>query len=186
MRRAAARRGKGTRMEHLLHIPYGLSDPTTWVLVALLAFLGVLAYLGVPALLTKALDDRAAAVATELEEARRLREEAQEVLAGYQRRQRAAEQEAQAILERARREADAVAKAMREELTERLQRRAQMAERKIAQAEAEAESLVRQQATRLAAGAAAAVFKDGLDPQARDRLIADSIKDVAAKFGPAL
>lgn len=172
-------------MEHLLHIPYGPSDPTTWVLVALLAFLGMLAYLGVPALLTKALDDRSAAIANELEEARRLREEAQEVLASYQRRQRAAEQEAQAILERARRDAEVVAQTMRAELAERLERRALMAERKIAQAEAEAEAFVRDQATRLAAGAAAAIFEGDLDPNVRDRLIADSVTDVANRFGPA-
>ncbi len=172
-------------MEHLLHIPYGPSDPTTWVLVALLAFLGMLAYLGVPKLLTKALDDRSAAIARELEEARRLREEAQEVLAGYQRRQRAAEKEAQAIIERARRDAEVVASTMRAELTNRLERRAQMAERKIAQAEAEAEALVRDQATRLAASAAAALFENDLEPQTRDQLIADSVKDVSNRFGPA-
>ncbi len=171
-----------TAFDKLLKLPHGWEDPTTWALIALAAFLGVLAYLGIPGMMARNLDQRAKSIADELEEARRLREEAQEVLAGYQRRQRAAEQEARDIVERARREADAMAAAMRQELTERLERRTAMAERKIAQAEAEAAAQVRNQAAALAAQAAQAVLADVVDAAGRDRLFDASVTEIASRL----
>lgn len=169
-------------MEYLVKLPTGWGDPTTWVLVALVVFLGLLAYLGVPKMMMQALDARSKAIADELDEARRLREEAQEVLAGFQRRQRAAEQEAQDIVERARRDADAMATAMRQELTERLERRAVLAERKIAQAEADAAARVRHEAAELATAAAAQLLRGGLSPAANDQLIRESLSELSTRI----
>src|SRR5215468_7317850 len=75
-------------MEHILHLPKGYDDPTTWVLLALFLFLGLIAYLKLPAKLGSALDARADRIRKELDEAKRLRDEAQELLASFQRRQR--------------------------------------------------------------------------------------------------
>ena len=62
-------------MGHLFHIPHGLDDPTLWVLVALILFLALVVYLKLPGMITKALDERAAKIAAELDEAKRMREE---------------------------------------------------------------------------------------------------------------
>jgi MoxR-like ATPase len=80
-----------------------------WVGIAFGAFVLILLYYRVPALIARTLDDRAAAIRKELDEARRLREEAQNLLADYQRRHRNAGQEAETIVEQARHEAEAFA-----------------------------------------------------------------------------
>ena len=77
------------------------NDPLFWVLVAFVAFLALLLYYKVPAIVAKALDDRADAIRKELDEARKLREEAQSLLSDYQRKAREAETEAQSIIEQA-------------------------------------------------------------------------------------
>ena len=79
-----------------------------WVLVSFLAFMGLLLKMKVPAMLANILDDRAVGIRKELDEARRLRQEAQDLLAEYQRKQRLAEDEAKAIIEQAQREAQAM------------------------------------------------------------------------------
>src|SRR5512145_52030 len=114
-----------------------------WVAVAFVAFLLILAYYKVPALIAKALDDRADAIRKELDEARRLREEAQSLLADYQRKHRNAGQEAEAIVEQARREAEAFSAETRKALAETVERRRRQAEEKIARAEAQAVEDVR-------------------------------------------
>ncbi len=74
-----------------------------WVLIAFILFAGVLIWKGVPGLIAAMLDARAAAIRTELDEARRSREEAQQLLADYQRKAREAEEEAKVIIEQAQR-----------------------------------------------------------------------------------
>ncbi len=92
-----------------------LSDPETWVAVAFVIFVGGLGYLGVHRMLTNALDNRAAKIKADLDEAARLREEAQRVLADYQRKQRDALKSAEEIVAHARAEAERVAQqAMRD------------------------------------------------------------------------
>jgi regulator of protease activity HflC (stomatin/prohibitin superfamily) len=90
-----------------------------WVAVAFVAFVLILLYYKVPALIAKTLDERAAAIRKELDEARRLREEAQNLLADYQRKHRNAGQEAETIVEQARREAEAFAAETRKSLAKR-------------------------------------------------------------------
>src|SRR5688572_11446276 len=117
--------------------------PDFWVAVSFFAFVGILVKMGVPSLITKALDDRADMVRKELDQARRLREEAQDLLADYQRKQRAADEEAKAIIDEARREAEAMKAESARSLKEQLDRRTRLAEDKIARAEAQAISEVR-------------------------------------------
>ena len=73
-------------------------DATFWATAALFLFFALIAYLKVPGMMTKALDDRSDKIRNDLEEARRLREEAQQLLAEYQRKRKEAEQEAEGII----------------------------------------------------------------------------------------
>ncbi len=118
-------------------------NPTFWVGVAFAILLGLMLRAKVLAMITKALDDRAVAIKTEIDEARRLREEAEKLLADYQKKHADAENEAKAIIDNARREAEALAAETRRSLKEGLERRTKVAEDKIARAEAQAVGEVR-------------------------------------------
>lgn len=153
-----------------------------WVAVAFLGFMGLLVYYKVPGLITKALDDRADAIRCELDEARRLREEAQQLLADYQRRSREAEEEANAIIEQARREAEALAGETRNSLKESLERRTKLAEDKIARAEAQAVTEVRAAAVDSAIAAAQRIIKRKVTPEVNARLVDQSVSEVKRKL----
>ncbi len=131
-----------------------------WVAVSFVIFCGILLYYKVPGLLAKALDDRAAGIRRELDEARRLREEAQALLADYEKKHRNAAEEAQAIVDTAQREAQAIAAEMRTNLTETLARRTRLAEEKIARAEAQAVDDVRAAAVERAIAAAERILRE--------------------------
>lgn len=153
-----------------------------WVAVSFVAFLGVLAYYKVPALIAKALDDRAAAIRKELDEARRLREEAQSLLNDYQKKHRNAAQEAEAITQEARREAEAYAKETRAALAESLERRTRQAEEKIARAEAQAVDEVRAAAVDTALAAAERLLREKASGAAGTALIDDSIRNLKGRL----
>jgi len=159
-----------------------LSEPETWVAVAFVIFVGILVYVGVPKLLTNALDDRARRVQAELDEARRLKEEAQKLLAEYQGKQRQAETEAAAIIEGARAEAERIAAEAKTKMEEFVARRTKMAETKIAQAEAQAVADVRAAAAEAAVSAAEKILTDTVKGKVADDLIARGIGDVKAKL----
>jgi F-type H+-transporting ATPase subunit b len=147
-----------------------LATPEFWVLVSFVLFMGLLVYLKVPGKVAAMLDDRAARISKELDEARKLREEAQALLAEYERKRRDAESEAEAIIVQAREAAEAFAAETRRKLTDTVERRGRQAEDKIAQAEAQAIKEVRAAAAELAIAAAT-------------RLIAEEVKgDKAAKL----
>src|SRR5215472_6405173 len=115
-----------------------LKEPETWVAIAFLIFLGILYKVGAPSLLFKALDDRSARIKSELDEAVRLRKEAEDVLAEYKRRQDEAEKTAESIIHNAGIEAERMAAEAQAKVEEFIARRTKMAETKIAQAEAQA------------------------------------------------
>ena len=153
-----------------------------WVAVAFVVFLAILAYYKVPALLAKALDDRAAAIRDELDEARRLRREAEDLLADYQRRHRNAGQEAEAIVEQARREAEAFAGETRTALAETVNRRSRQAEERIARAEAEAVTEVRAAAVDMAMAAAEKLLREQAAGAAGAQLIDESIRGLEGRL----
>ena len=157
-----------------------IHNPEYWVLVAFLIFVGMIWRAGVPAQIAKALDSRADAIRTELDEARRLREEAQTLLADYQRKQREADGEAKAIVDAAKREAETLAADTRKQLAEQLERRTRTAEEKIARAEAQAISEVRAAAVDGALAAAQRILasKSG----ATAKLVDESIRDLKTKL----
>ncbi len=149
-----------------------------WVLVPVLLFFALVAWKGGFKAMGGALDKRADAIRDELDEARRLREEAQALLASYQRRQAEAEAEATEIVERARRDAESRATRARTDLNERLQRRAAQAEAKIASAEAQALAEVRSRAADLAVDAARSVIATELTAADRSRLVKTGIEQM--------
>ena len=138
-----------------------------WVAVAFVIFLGVLIYFGAHQMILDALDQRSARIRAELDEARRLKDEAQALLAEYQRKQSEAEREAADILAGARAEAERLAIEAKAKSEEFLARRTKLAETKIAQAEAQALADVRNAAAEAAVAAAEKVLTD--DGQGQDR-----------------
>jgi F-type H+-transporting ATPase subunit b len=152
-----------------------------WVFVAFV-ILVALTFKKVRTALTGGLDARAARIKAHLDEAEKLREDAQSLLAEYQRKQRAASEEAEGIVAQAKNEAQRMREQAQTELEHALNRREQQALDKIAQAEAEALSAVRNQAVDLAVAASARLIADNLDEKRAARLVDDAIKELPDKL----
>ena len=157
-------------------------NPEFWVMIAFLCFMGLLAYMGVPKMLIKSLDDRADQIRRELDEARRLREEAQQLLADYQKKAREAETEAKSIIDQARVQAEAMATGMRTSLIESLERRTKQAEDKIARAEAQAVGEVRAAAVDTAIAAAERILTSRVSGATGATLVDQGIRDLKGKL----
>jgi F-type H+-transporting ATPase subunit b len=146
------------------------AEPEVWVLLAVVVFV-----IGVwkPArrVILGGLDARAVRIRDELETARRLRDEAQEALAGYQKQQREAAGEAEAIIAHAKAEAERIAAQAARNLEEALERRRRLAEERIAQEEAKALSEIRGVTVDVAIAAARQVIIAELDEQRGAALI---------------
>jgi F-type H+-transporting ATPase subunit b len=155
---------------------------TFWVLISLLIFIGICLYVKVPAMVSKSLDTRAARISGELDEARKFREEAQALLAEYQKKRKEAEQEAAAIVEAAKREAEALADEARSRAEDYVTRRTAVAEQKIAQAEREAVAEVRSSAVDLAVEAARTLLAAKSDAKAGADLFKASLQEVKSKL----
>ncbi len=157
-------------------------DATFWVAVCVLAFLALLLWKGAFKAMGNALDERAKTIENQLDEARRLREEAQALLAQYQRKQKEAEEQAEDIVAQARKDAEAMAARSRADLKERLDRRAAQAEAKIANAEAKALAEVRARAAELAVSGAEGILKGNMTTADHTNMVKDGI----ASLGKAL
>jgi F-type H+-transporting ATPase subunit b len=158
------------------------SDPTFWVAVSTTLFLVLIIALKAPGMITKTLDERAAAIAKELDEARRLREEAQALLSSYQKKQREAEKEAQDIVVQARAEAERLAVETKKALETQIARRTKLAEDKIAQAESQALAEVRDLAADIAVGAAGRVIAQQIGPARAQQLVEQAIAELPGKI----
>ena len=163
-------------------MPQMIQEPEFWVAVAFVLFLGVLIYAGVHKTIIDALDQRSNRIKAELDEARRLRDEAGKLLADYQRKQREAEREAEAIITEAKAEAERVAAEARGKMEEFVARRTKLAESKIGQAEVQALADVRAAAADAAVAAAEKILRDTAKGKVADDLIARGIADVRAKL----
>ena len=157
-------------------------EAETWVAFAFLAFLGLLGYVGVHRKLAKSLDDRADRIKAELDEARKLRDDAAQLLADYKRKRQEAESEAQGIVAGARAEAERMAADAKAKVEEFVARRTKLAENKIAQAEAQAAADVRAAAADAAVAAAEKVLVQTTHGAAAETLIAKGISDLKAKL----
>ena len=153
-------------------------DATFWVGAAFVLFIGILVYLKVPGMLTGALDERAKKISNDLDQARELREEAQVLLATYQRKQRDALKEAEEIIAHAKEEAMREAEQAEKKLEEAVARRQQAALNKIALAEAQAEYEVRDTAIEIAIAAATAVVAQQVRGDRADALVDTAIQDL--------
>ena len=159
-----------------------LLDAETWVALAFLVFLGLLGYIGVHKMLVKALDERASRIKAELDEARRLKEEAAALLTEYRRKHEQAEGEAQEIVAGARAEAERLAVEAKAKIEDFVARRTQMAQTKIAQAEAQALADVRGAAAEAAVAAAEKILSEETKGKLAAELIAKGIDDVRKKL----
>jgi F-type H+-transporting ATPase subunit b len=157
-------------------------DAEFWVAVAFVVFLGALIYLGVHEMMVKYIDQRRDRIKAELDEALRLKEEAQALLAQYQRKQREAEQEAAGIIAGATAEAGRMMAEAKTKMEEFIARRSKMAENKIAQAEAQALADVRAAAAEAAVSAAEKILTQIVKGEVADRLIVKGVEDVKTKL----
>lgn len=157
-------------------------DASFWAFIGLLIFLGIMVYVKVPGMITKALDGRADKVRDELEEARRLREEAQAVLADFRRKTQNADDEADAIISQAKSEAERMTQEAEAALEEMITRRTSAAEMRIAQAEAQALKEVRASATDIAIAASEKLLADQAKGATAASLIDNAIADVKERI----
>jgi len=157
------------------------STPEFWIALSLVIFLGLVVWKGMAPML-KSLDERAAKIKQELDEARTLREEAQHMLAEYKRKQRDALGEAEQIVEHAKQEAERMQTKAQEELDEQLKRREQQAMDKIAQAEKAALREVRGQAVDLAIAATAKLVSEKMTDKQAGEIIDETIEGLGSKL----
>jgi F-type H+-transporting ATPase subunit b len=153
-----------------------------WALVSLILFFGVVIYMKVPRSLGGSLDKRAETIRGELDQARKLREEAEALLKEYQRKARAADAEAGEIVEQARREAAALATEGKRRMEEYVSSRTRLAEQKISQAEAQAVQEVRALSADVAIAAAEKLLGQRVKGPRGAALVARSIDDVRSKL----
>ncbi len=159
-----------------------LREPELWVGLGFLIVIGIFVYQRVPAFVAAALDARAAAIAKELDEAKRLREEAASLLAQFRAKAANAEREAEAIVTEAKAEAERFAAEAKAQLQTQIERRAKQAQDKIAQAEAHAIAEIRALAADVAVDAAGKLIAARIDAQKAGVLIANSLKELPAKL----
>ena len=158
-----------------------LQEPTFWVLVAFVVFISA-AGRPIVRLITTGLDNRADKIRDDLEEAEKLRKEAQDLLAGYRRKQRDAIKEAEDIIQYAHEEAERIAVQGRENLEASLERRRKLALERIAQAEAQALDAVRAKTVDLALDATREFLAKELKGKQADDLIDQAVKDLPGKL----
>jgi F-type H+-transporting ATPase subunit b len=158
-------------------------DATFIALVAFLLFFVLLAYLKVPGMIFSALDTRSAAIGHELHEARRLREEAEALLADYQAKHAAAEEEAKTIVAHAQEQAASLVEETRAQMSAAIARRQRQAEEGIAVAEQKAEAEVRAAAAEAAIAAAEKMLRERMNADSQAALVAEGAKDLARQFG---
>jgi F-type H+-transporting ATPase subunit b len=157
-------------------------DNTFWATVALLIFVAVVIYYKIPGMLSKSLDERANNIRNELAEAKRLREEAKQLLDEFQRKRKEAEKDAADIVAAAKREADMLLDEAQRKTEEYVVRRTALAEQKIEQAEREALIEVRSSAVDIAVEAARKLLADRVDAKSGAELFKSSLKEVKTKL----
>ena len=158
-----------------------LQDPTFWTLVAFVIFFAAV-FKPLKKALIGGLDDRIGQIRAEVEEAQRLREEAQTLLASHQRKQREAVQEAEEIVNRAKRDAEAHRARAEKDLAGLLKRQEELAVEKIAQAEAAAVQEVREMAVDLAIAATGKILSEKVTGDLSDRLVEKAVAELPQRL----
>ena len=158
------------------------AEPEFWVAVAFVVLMGLFAYLGVHKTVLATLDHRSARIKAELDDARRLKDEAAKVLAEYKARRASAEREAEEIIAGAKAEAERIATEAKAKLEDFVARRTKTAESKIAMAEAQALADVRAAAADAAILAASTILSKSVKGEVADDLLAKGITEVRQKL----
>lgn len=153
-----------------------------WVAVAFLLLIAGFVYLGVHKKIAEALDHRAVRIRAELDDARRLKDEAVKLVAEYRAKRESAVKEAEEIVANAKAEAERVAAEAKARMEEFVTRRTQMAETKIAQAEAQALADVRSAAADAAVTAATRILSETVKGQTAEALLTQGIAEVRQKL----
>jgi F-type H+-transporting ATPase subunit b len=159
-----------------------LTDAEFWIAIGLLVLLGVLIYAKVPGMALGALDARGAKIRAELDEALRLRQEAQDLLAQITVQREAAEKTAAEIVANAEADAARLRAEAEVRLADQIERRRAMAERQIANAEAKAAQDVKVAAAEAAAALAAAVMAERLKGLSSDPLVDRAVDELAQRL----
>jgi F-type H+-transporting ATPase subunit b len=167
--------------------PHGLFQPSMGntdfvVLIGFLLFVAIIFYFNVPSMLGGMLDKRAAGIKSDLDEARALREEAQTLLASYERKQREVSDQAERIVTQAKADAEAAAEEAKANLERSIARRMQAAEDQIQSAEDKAVQSVRNRAVEVAISAAAATIGKQMAASDANKLIDESIGEVERRL----
>jgi F-type H+-transporting ATPase subunit b len=157
-------------------------DSYGWVAAAFLIFVALLIWLKVPKSIAGALDSRAARIKSELDDARRLREDAERLLNEYKGKQAQAAKDAEAILATARSEAQTIVADAQRQAEATVARRTRMAEDKIAAAERAAEADLRARAATLATEAAKRLITEQSDPATQARLTEQAIAELDGRL----
>jgi F-type H+-transporting ATPase subunit b len=158
------------------------AEPEFWVAVGFVILMGVFVYVGVHRTVLTALDHRSERIKGELDDARRLKDEAAKLLAEYQARRASAEREAQDIIASAQAEAERIASEAKAKLEDFVTRRTKTAESKIALAEAQAIADVRSAAANAAVTAASSILSQSVKGSVAEDLMAKGIAEVRAKL----
>ena len=158
------------------------AEPEFWVAVSFVILMGVFAYVGVHKTVLTALDHRSTRIKAELDDARRLKDEAAKVLADYKARRASAEREAEEIVTGARAEAERIAAEAKAKMEDFVTRRTKTAESKIALAEAQAVADVRAAAADAAIAAASTILSQSVKGEVADDLLAKGIAEVRQKL----
>nr|WP_321511507.1 F0F1 ATP synthase subunit B [uncultured Celeribacter sp.] len=161
---------------------WALHNTNLIVLLGFLVFVGILVWKKVPGLIGGMLDERAAGIQKDLDEARALRDEAQSILASYERKQREVQDQADAIVAQAKKDAEAAAEKAKGDLKSSIARRMAAAEEQIAAAEASAVREVRDTAVSVAVAAAADIVSKQMTATDANKLIDASIEEVGTKL----
>jgi F-type H+-transporting ATPase subunit b len=157
-------------------------EPEFWVAVAFVILMVLFGYLGIHRTVLQTLDHRSERIKAELDDARRLKEEAAKLLAEYQARRTSAEREAEEIIASARAEAERIAAEAKTKMEDFVARRTKTAESKIALAEAQALADVRAAAADAAVAAASTLLSQSVKGEVADELLAKGIAEVRAKL----
>ena len=161
---------------------FSLANTDFVVTIGFVVFVGILLYFKVPALVGGMLYKRAESIKSELDEARALRDEAQALLASYERKQKDVQEQAERIVASAKQEATNAAAAAKDDIARSITRRLAAAEEQIASAEANAVKEVRDQAIVVAVAAAKEVLAKQMDAAAAGALIDNAIDVVGEKL----
>jgi F-type H+-transporting ATPase subunit b len=158
------------------------AEPETWVAIAFVILMGAFAWLGVHRTMLTALDHRSERIKAELDDARRLKDEAAKVLAEYKAKRATAEREAEDIVTNAKAEAERIAADAKAKMEDFVARRTRTAESKIALAEAQAVADVRAAAADAAVTAATTILSQSVKGQVADDLLAKGIAEARQKL----